>query len=81
MASSNNSIMVARMLRELCERLGYCSALREIARVEALVQKGAPAIADVVLEVEGLNPESAKQQRREVLAVVEKYLSRGASAV
>jgi hypothetical protein len=73
--------MVARMLRELCERLGYCGALRDLSRVEAVAPQGAGAIADAVLEIEGLNPASEKQRRREVLAVVEKYLGRGASAV
>jgi hypothetical protein len=76
MASLNQSITVARMLRELCERLGYCGALREIPRVEAVAQMGAPAIADAVLEIEGFNPASEKQRRREVLAVVEKHLRR-----
>ena len=50
-------------------------------RVEAVAQMGASAIADAVLEIEGFNPASERQRRREVLAVVEKYLAGGASAV
>jgi len=68
------------MLTELCEQLGYCAALRQASRVETLLAKGASAVADAVLEIEGLNPQYEKQQCAAVRALVEKHLRRVDSA-
>ena len=74
MSSPSGSVVVARMLTELCERLGYCAALREPSRIEVLLAKGAGAVVDAVLEIEGLNPQYEKQQRAAVQALVERHL-------
>lgn len=74
MSSQEPSITVSRMLTELCERLGYCDALRQPSRVEAQIQNGADAVVEAVLELERLNPECEKYQHAAVKRVVERHL-------
>lgn len=72
MKHTNRLEKVRWLLTDLCERLGFCSALHQLERFEALVDEGAEAFANAVLMVEGLEPDEHIHLRREVLAFVTK---------
>ena len=70
MPDADQSTRVSWLLDDLCVKLGCCSAAREQARFEGLVDSGPEVFADAVLVAEGLNPDTDKQSRREVLEFV-----------
>ena len=58
------------LLTDLCGQMGFCDAIREQDRLEALVQSGPEALADEVMRCEGLVPEYNKALRRSLQAFI-----------
>jgi hypothetical protein len=59
------------LLAELCAKLGYCSANREVARFEGLVASGANEFARAVIAVEKADQDS--NAAGQVHALVKKH--------
>ena len=57
---------VAWLLEDLCTKLGFNMAVRDVERFIALVPQGSDTFADTVLLAEGLDPRVEKRLRRDV---------------
>jgi len=65
-----DSSQVAWLLQDVCVKVGFCSAARDLEHFEQLVSQGPDAFADAILVKEGMNPEYEKRWRRELRAFV-----------
>ena len=63
---------VDQFLGELCSKLGFCSAHRDIQRFVSLLDSEPVVWADEILRMEGLDPQLEKAWRRALRLEVEK---------
>lgn len=67
---------VRALLNELCTSLGYCLPQDELERIEANPPTDVDEFADVVMIVEGGNPEKKPEERAQVRRIVAHYFNR-----
>jgi hypothetical protein len=67
--------LVGPLLTQLCEELGFCSALRAISRFPEEAMAGPDDFVDAVFAAEGLSQDADKQLAAQVRSVVDKHFA------